>query len=144
LPGGLPAAAALAPIEIGDPRLDAAFDDPEFDSVEFGGTLRAGHDWPMDFIYPPNVSHVGSSDFLATVAAAAKLANDSQFDTVSAVLQGKDGVYYLADSLSAGFREDGGGDWELDSGDLATVTVDAPEVVAVVDRQGWFDLRTRD
>jgi hypothetical protein len=136
----LPAPATLTKVEYDDPRLAKAFEDPEFDSIEFSGELAEGSDWPMDFIYGPHVNHAGSKDFLATVAAAAKLAG-GQYGGVTAVMQGRDGVYYLDDQLSAGFYGDGGGDWELSEGDLASVSVDAPEVVAVVDASGWFDLR---
>lgn len=140
LPTRLPAPATLREIDADDPALEQAFDNPYFDDVEFSGELRPGNDWPMDFIYPPHVSHVGSSDFLATVAAAAKL-TAGDHGGVAAIMQGKDGVYYLDDRLSAGFRGDGGGDWELSAGDLAAVSIDEPRVVAVVDADGWFDLR---
>ena len=141
LPTQLPAPATLEKVEYDDPRLAKAFEDPEFDSIEFSGELVRGHDWPMDWIYGPGVTHAGSKDFLATVAGAAKLVGAGTYGGVTAVMQGRDGVYYVDDSLAAGFSGDGGGDWELNEGDLASVTVDAPEVVAVVDASGWFDLR---
>jgi hypothetical protein len=143
LPAKLPSPAKLTEIETDDPKLAQAFDDPYFDNAEFSGELVDGHDWPMDFIYSPHVSHVGSKDFLATVAAAAKMSAGNH-GGVAAIMQGKDGVFYLDDRLSAGFYGDGGGDWELSAGDLASVSVDDRQVVAVVDADGWFDLRPRD
>lgn len=143
LPSNLPKPARLAEVEIDDPRVTKAFDNPHLDDAEINGELAGEGSWPMDFIYSPFITHrSGGTDFLATVAAAAKLASSEFGDGITAIMQGRDGAYYLADDLSAGFRGDGGGDWELSSGDLASVTVaNVPEVVALVDTGGWFDLR---
>ena len=140
LPAKLPTPATLREMSPDDPALEQAFDNPYFDEIQFGGELTSDNDWPMDFIYSPHVSHVGSKDFLATVAAAARLSAKGDFG-VAAIMQGKDGVYYLDDRLSAGFYGDGGGDWELSSGDLTAVSVDDRQIVAVVDADRWFDLR---
>ena len=136
----MPAAATLEEIRYDDPRLGASFDDSSFDGIEFRGSLSPDNDWPMDFIYPPDARYAAGSDVLAAVAAAARLATGSNAG-VTAVLQGRDGACYVTRGLSAGFSGDGGGDWELASGDLETVSVDSPHVVAVVDADGWFDLR---
>lgn len=142
LPAALPAPVAAEPIEYDDPRIQQSFVDPDFDGADMNGDLTSGADWPMDFIYNPNVTHAAGATFLDAVASAKQLA-DAPNGGVTAVLQGRDGAFYLDDQLSAGFRGDGGGDWELRSGDLASVevTVAAPEIVAVVDSDGWFDLR---
>lgn len=137
----LPVAPPLEHVAGADGRLERAFDDPDFEQIRLTGTLRAGHDARLDFIYGPNLTHAAGTDLLGAVAAAH--ASAAATGGVAALAQGRDGVYYLDLDVAAGYARDGGGatDWLLRTGDLATVTVDAPEVVAVVDGQGWFDLR---
>lgn len=132
-------AAKLEAVEWDDPRLAVSFTDPAFDDAEVGGELRADHDFPMDWIGGLAPAYIAGTSFAGALAAGTKLG--AADGAVTAVLQGRDGVYYLSSSLEAIFSGDGGGDWELGSGDLARVSTSTPELVAVVDGEGWFDLR---
>jgi hypothetical protein len=141
LPANLPAAPKVTELESNDPAWTSAFGANRFPQVDL--ELRPNPDSPIgsvDLRQDASVGRVGFEQALSAAVLAS--ANAYEPDTLTAVLQGRDGAYYLG-SVQALPEGDGDVEWYgLTNADVQAVRSADPEVVALADPNGWYDLRS--
>jgi hypothetical protein len=142
LPASLPAAPTNEWLRFDDPRIAASFGttDPEFELDATFHPVDGQDGSPYSYIlgFAPKV--LVNTDSLEGALAAAREMGGTY--SVTAVMQGRDGHYYLRPEVSAVPNSDGDvDDVPIYPGELATITPSSDQLVAVVEHDAWFDLR---